>query len=57
MHIVIIIIIIILVIGLPDAKVAEPFTGLTINNGFYTSKQFLPAVCGASKPGITLLIP
>ena len=37
--------------GLPDPKVAPIFSGLTVDNGFYTSKDFLPIVCMASKPG------
>lgn len=37
--------------GLPDPKVAPIFSGLTVDNGFYTSKDFLPIVCKASKPG------
>ena len=38
-------------IGLPDPKVAPMFEGLTPQQGFYTSKDFLPVVCMASKPG------
>ena len=38
-------------IGLPDPKVAPIFEGLTTEQGFFTSKDFLPAVCKASKPG------
>ena len=38
-------------IGLPDSKVAPIFDGLTVNNGFYTSKDFLPVVSMGSKPG------
>ena len=38
-------------VGLPDAKVAPIFSGLTMDKGFYTSKDFLPIVCMASKPG------
>ena len=37
--------------GLPNPKFATIFDGLTISNGFYTSKDFLPLVCSASKPG------
>ena len=38
-------------IGLPDSKVAPIFEGLTVDNGFYTSKDFLPVVSMGSKPG------
>ena len=38
-------------LGLPNPKVAPIFKDLTADNGFYTSKDFLPAVCSASKPG------
>ena len=38
-------------IGLPDPKVAPIFEGLTVDNGFYNSKDFLPVVSMASKPG------
>lgn len=38
-------------IGLPDPKVAPMFEGLTPQQGFYTSKDFLPIVSMASKPG------
>ena len=38
-------------IGLPDPKVAPIFDGLTVEQGFYTSKDFLPVVAMASKPG------
>ena len=38
-------------IGLPDPKVAPLFQGLTTEQGFYTSKDFLPVVSMASKPG------
>lgn len=38
-------------IGLPDPKVAPIFEGLTTQQGFYTSKDFLPVVAIASKPG------
>lgn len=38
-------------IGLPDAKRDRMFDGLTTRNGFFTSKEFLPAVSAASKPG------
>lgn len=39
-------------IGLPQAKVDKVFEGLTVANGFYTSKDFLPLVSGGSKPGM-----
>ncbi|XP_058064202.1 LOW QUALITY PROTEIN: dihydropyrimidine dehydrogenase [NADP(+)] [Anopheles bellator] len=39
-------------IGLPEPKVDEVFTGLTADQGFYTSKSFLPLVSDASKPGL-----
>ena len=38
-------------IGLPDPKVIPMFQGLTIEQGFYTSKDFLPLVAKTSKPG------
>lgn len=38
--------------GRPDPKKLDIFTNLTQNNGFYTSKEFLPAVANSSKPGI-----
>ena len=38
--------------GLPEPKVVPMFKGLTTGNGFYTSKDFLPVVCAASKPGM-----
>lgn len=38
-------------IGLPDPKVIPIFEGLTIEQGFYTSKDFLPLVAKTSKPG------
>eukprot|EP00794_Sanderia_malayensis_P008286 gene8286-9170_t len=40
-------------IGLPQPKIIPPFEGLTEANGFFTSKQFLPAVAKGSKPGLT----
>lgn len=40
-----------LLVGLPNPKVASIFNGLAPSNGFYTSKDFLPLVCSASKPG------
>lgn len=39
-------------IGLPQPKVAAVFKGLEANMGFYTSKDFLPQVSKASKPGM-----
>jgi len=39
-------------IGLPDGTVAGPFKGLTEQQGFYTSKTFLPRVTAGSKPGM-----
>jgi dihydropyrimidine dehydrogenase (NADP+) len=38
-------------IGMPEAKRAPMFEGLGPENGFYTSKDFLPLVAKASKPG------
>lgn len=37
--------------GLPDPKSIPIFKDLTEGNGFYTSKDFLPRVASASKPG------
>ena len=37
--------------GLPDPKSIPIFDGLTEDNGFFTSKAFLPRVAMASKPG------
>ncbi|XP_068095862.1 dihydropyrimidine dehydrogenase [NADP(+)] isoform X4 [Hyperolius riggenbachi] len=39
-------------IGLPEPKVDDIFRGLTSGQGFYTSKDFLPLVAKASKPGM-----
>jgi len=39
-------------IGLPEPKVEPMFEGLTPSQGFYTSKDFLPLVTKASKPGM-----
>ena len=39
-------------IGLPSPKKIPIFEGLTVNNGFYTSKEFLPLVASASKRGM-----
>lgn len=38
-------------IGLPSPKKIGIFADLTIDMGFYTSKDFLPLVTAASKPG------
>lgn len=39
-------------IGLPNPNIAEPFKGLDVKQGFYTSKTFLPLVTAGSKPGM-----
>jgi len=39
-------------IGLPDPNNAPIFDGLTEDKGFFTSKDFLPKVSKASKPGM-----
>ncbi|XP_020281435.1 dihydropyrimidine dehydrogenase [NADP(+)] isoform X2 [Pseudomyrmex gracilis] len=39
-------------IGLPEPKTATIFENLTPEMGFYTSKNFLPAVARGSKPGM-----
>ncbi|XP_069823819.1 dihydropyrimidine dehydrogenase [NADP(+)] isoform X2 [Dendropsophus ebraccatus] len=39
-------------IGLPEPKVEDVFRGLKPEQGFYTSKDFLPLVAKASKPGM-----
>lgn len=39
-------------IGLPEATVNPIFKGLKEENGFYTSKDFLPQVSSGSKPGL-----
>jgi dihydropyrimidine dehydrogenase (NADP+) len=39
-------------VGMPAPKVDDVFKGLTQADGFYTSKDFLPAVSAASKPGM-----
>ncbi|KAL7639399.1 UNVERIFIED_CONTAM: hypothetical protein RMT77_009900 [Armadillidium vulgare] len=39
-------------IGLPESKKIGIFSSLTTDMGFYTSKDFLPLVASASKPGI-----
>jgi dihydropyrimidine dehydrogenase (NADP+) len=38
-------------IGMPEPKVIDIFKGFNQSNGFYTSKDFLPMVAKASKPG------
>ena len=43
-------------IGLPDPKIAPIFEGLTSRDGFYTSKDFLPVVAMASKPGVCVCV-
>ena len=37
--------------GLPQANRAKIFQGLTVDQGFFTSKDFLPMVASASKTG------
>lgn len=37
-------------VGLPNAKIAPAFEGLSVKQGFYTSKDFLPLSANASKP-------
>ncbi|XP_069795164.1 dihydropyrimidine dehydrogenase [NADP(+)]-like isoform X2 [Narcine bancroftii] len=39
-------------IGLPEPKRDPIFEGLTVENGFYTSKEFLPLVAKSSKTGM-----
>uniref|UniRef100_A0A4W4FIT6 Dihydropyrimidine dehydrogenase [NADP(+)] n=1 Tax=Electrophorus electricus TaxID=8005 RepID=A0A4W4FIT6_ELEEL len=39
-------------IGLPQANKHRIFEGLSMEQGFYTSKDFLPLVAKASKPGM-----
>ncbi|XP_075038434.1 dihydropyrimidine dehydrogenase [NADP(+)] isoform X2 [Mixophyes fleayi] len=39
-------------IGLPEPKVEDVFSGITVGQGFYTSKDFLPQVAKASKKGM-----
>ncbi|CAG9804575.1 unnamed protein product [Chironomus riparius] len=39
-------------IGLPQAKIAPVFEGLSEANGFFTSKDFLPRVADGSKRGM-----
>ena len=38
--------------GLPEPTTVPIFAGLTSEMGFYTSKNFLPAVSQGSKPGL-----
>eukprot|EP01112_Ceratiomyxa_fruticulosa_P008541 TRINITY_DN2215_c0_g1_i7.p1 TRINITY_DN2215_c0_g1~~TRINITY_DN2215_c0_g1_i7.p1 ORF type:complete len:1034 (-),score=228.67 TRINITY_DN2215_c0_g1_i7:141-3242(-) len=39
-------------LGMPSPKIDKIFEGFTIQQGFYTSKDFLPKVSAASKPGM-----
>lgn len=39
-------------IGLPEPKSVSIFKDLTIEMGFFTSKNFLPSVAKGSKPGM-----
>lgn len=39
-------------IGLPEPTINPIFKGLTVDHGFYTSKNFLPIVASGSKPGL-----
>uniref|UniRef100_T1ITK2 Dihydropyrimidine dehydrogenase [NADP(+)] n=1 Tax=Strigamia maritima TaxID=126957 RepID=T1ITK2_STRMM len=39
-------------IGMPQPKIIPMFEKLSMNEGFYTSKDFLPLVAKASKPGM-----
>uniref|UniRef100_A0A5F8HDF9 Dihydropyrimidine dehydrogenase [NADP(+)] n=1 Tax=Monodelphis domestica TaxID=13616 RepID=A0A5F8HDF9_MONDO len=39
-------------IGLPEPNKDSIFQGLSVDQGFYTSKDFLPLVAKASKPGM-----
>jgi dihydropyrimidine dehydrogenase (NADP+) len=39
-------------IGMPKPKIDKVFQGLTTKEGFFTSKDFLPQVSAASKPGM-----
>lgn len=39
-------------IGLPEPSIAPIFKGLNQENGFFTSKDFLPLVSKGSKPGM-----
>eukprot|EP01065_Artemidia_motanka_P041297 TRINITY_DN5330_c2_g2_i1.p1 TRINITY_DN5330_c2_g2~~TRINITY_DN5330_c2_g2_i1.p1 ORF type:complete len:1049 (+),score=337.60 TRINITY_DN5330_c2_g2_i1:92-3238(+) len=38
--------------GLPEPNLSPVFQGLTADNGFYTSKSFLPATAEGTKPGL-----
>lgn len=40
--------------GLPQANRHEIFDGLAVEQGFFTSKDFLPLVVKANKPGVHL---
>lgn len=40
------------VLGLPEPNRDTIFQGLRMDHGFYTSKDFLPLVAMASKPGV-----
>eukprot|EP01132_Coremiostelium_polycephalum_P000374 gene374-471_t len=39
-------------LGMPEPKIDKVFQGLTEAEGFFTSKEFLPAVSKGSKPGM-----
>lgn len=43
-------------IGMPEPKRISIFDGLGVQNGFYTSKDFLPLVNKASKTGKRFII-
>lgn len=45
-----------IVLGLPEPKKESVFQGLGMEEGFYTSKEFLPLVSMASKPGIYAML-
>lgn len=36
---------------MPEPKKVDIFKGLDVEHGFYTSKNYLPLVAKASKPG------
>jgi dihydropyrimidine dehydrogenase (NADP+) len=40
-----------IIAGLPKPNIIKAFEGLSEEQGFYTSKSFLPKVSRASKPG------
>jgi len=40
------------ILGLPEPNRDSIFQGLRMDQGFYTSKDFLPLVAMASKPGM-----